>query len=198
MARRPRREEGLTLVEVMVAAVLMGVVASLTLSVLFSVQRSVGRQEVGSRNNDEARLALVELDREVRSANLIYDPASEPLPGYLLRLYSQTDAPYRSPPFQCVQYLVRGGRLLKRSWPPGHPEAATGWRVVAEGLVNEDLDLPPFSLDPDPLKRGRTVQVRLVVDLGGGSRAVRVETSLTGRNTAYNYPPESCAAAPAL
>ena len=54
---RLRPEEGMTLVELSVSMVLLGVVATIFLSVLVSVQKGFERQSSRSQSNDQARLA---------------------------------------------------------------------------------------------------------------------------------------------
>ncbi len=205
-----RRETGFTLVELMVAMMMMSIVASVFLGVLSSVQRSAVRLDRLSRANDNARLAIEALDREIRSGNVLYDPAQEnptysSLPnGYTLRIYTQTNATSRtpSPGYMCVLWTIDANQqLVSRMWPPLHPEQATGWRVVAEAIVNRAVTpaVPAFALDPDPNKGGRTVDITLLVnpDLDGTSaQTVKIETASTGRNTSYGFPQNVCSDTP--
>ena len=46
-------------------------------SVLASAQKSVARQDSMTQTLDGARLAIQQLDRELRSGNVLYDPALE-------------------------------------------------------------------------------------------------------------------------
>ena len=69
-------EGGVTLVELVVSISILGVVMVAILSVLTTVQKAVVREDLRGRTNDEARLALQSLDRQVRSGNLLYPPAS--------------------------------------------------------------------------------------------------------------------------
>lgn len=84
---------------------------------------------------------------------------------------------------------------------PRKPEEVGAWRVIAENVVNVEVGQPAFSLDPDPDKGGRTVDIVLVVDSTPDdptNRAVRIETSLTGRNTSFGFPVNVCEPAPAI
>src|SRR5712691_4509432 len=63
--RRQRDESGMTLVELMVSTAMLGVVLSIFFGVLVSVQTGLVRQTDRSRSNDQARLAVEEIDREV-------------------------------------------------------------------------------------------------------------------------------------
>jgi prepilin-type N-terminal cleavage/methylation domain-containing protein len=203
------REAGFTLAEVMVTAMIMSIVVAVFFGVLSSVQQGTSRQDFLSRANDQARLAIEELDREIRSGNVLYDPAQEAsyssLPvGYTLRIYTQTNATTRqpNPGYLCALWTINDqNQLVKNMWPPMNPDQATGWRVVAEGVVNRVVSPPvtAFALDPDPSKGGRTVDITLVVNpdpTNGFSRTVKVQTSSTGRNTSYGFPADVCAETP--
>lgn len=201
--RRLEREDGFTLAEVMVAMMIMGIALPVFYGVLSSVQQGAVRQDFLGRANDQARLAIEELDREIRSGNVLYDPASETPANFTLRIYTQTNATTRIPTFGnpgyvCALWTIDDeNRLVKNIWPPLKPEEATGWRVVAEDVVNRALPtpVPAFALDPDPLKGLRTVGITLVVNpdpTNSWSRTIRIETSSTGRNTSYGFPQDVC------
>ncbi len=209
VARRAKAEEGMTLVELMVAMFVLGFVMLVFTQVLASVQKGVVAQDMLSRTLDQARLGVEQLDREIRSGNVLYKPEFENaglascsgcLPSYTLRVYTQSNADTRGG-YQCVLWQVDDQqRLLTRRWPPGDPASATVWRVVATGVVNRALSEPAFSIETDPLKGERTVNIMLAVNEDLANRpgqTVRVEASLTGRNTSYNYPTNVCSTVPA-
>lgn len=199
----------MTLVELLVAMFVLGVVALVFTSTLGAVQRRVVDQERLSRTLDQTRLAIQQLDREIRSGNVLYDPALENngvsscsgcLPGYTLRVYTQSNATTRGG-YRCGLWQIDvEGRLLVRYWPPSDPADATAWREVASGIVNRELSEPAFELEDDPLKGDRTVNVSLAVNEDLAYRpgqTVRIQASLTGRNTSYDYPINVCATVPA-
>jgi type II secretory pathway pseudopilin PulG len=198
---RFRDEGGFTLTELVIVITMLLVVTATFLTVLDSVNRGVIRQQDRSISNDQARLAIERLDREIRSGNLLYDPADEALADYSLRIYTQANATTRTPSFQCVQWTIEDQLLLRRFWPPGEPGSASDWRIVAENVVNRDVvpPQPAFALDPDPDKGGRIVDVVLLVNStpdDPANRTVRIETSLTGRNTSFGFPEDVCDPAP--
>jgi prepilin-type N-terminal cleavage/methylation domain-containing protein len=218
MRRRPRRDRlfgedsGMTLPEIMVTMMIMGTVMLIVGSVLASVQRSVAREDTLSQTLDSARLALQELDKEMRSGNVLYDPALEKSiatggigtctgcqAGYTLRVYTQTNADTRGT-YRCVLWKIDDSQqLLTRWWPPADPSGASAWRVVATGIVNRTLNTVAYSLDSDVLKGGRTLNVVYAVNASYATRptqTVTVQASLTGRNTSYGYPANVCQTAP--
>lgn len=201
-AHATRAESGMTLVELLVSMTVMGVVAMLFLTVLFSIQTNIMRQQVRSVANDQARLGLEQMDREIRSGNLLYDPSeSFPSPtcggyacvsGFSIRVYTQVNAPTRTPPQQCVQWIVQDLRLMRRAWAPGATTNLSGWRVIAEHVVNRDVSpqVPAFSIDPTP--GGRVLAITLLVNprlgLENAPRTVRLNTSLAIRNSTAGDP----------
>ncbi|MGH2710128.1 MAG: PilW family protein [Actinomycetota bacterium] len=200
--RTIRSEAGLSLAELMVAVAILLVVLVTFLTVLYSVNTGVQIQRERSVANDQARLAVERLDREVRSGNVLYDPSAETLANYSFRLYTQANYPTRSE-MRCVQWQINtSDQLVRRSWPQGEPDEVTVWAVEADEIVNRSVSptVPAFVLDTDPVKAGRTVDVTFMVDVDPADsmqRTVKIQTSLTGRNTSYGYPTDSCSPIPA-
>jgi prepilin-type N-terminal cleavage/methylation domain-containing protein len=198
--RRPGFQEGMTLFEVLTTVALLSVVLAIFLSVLVSVQNTVARQERRSQANDRVRLAIQQLDREVRSGNVFRDPAAEPndasrgqvAGGMGLRIYSQANADTRGGS-RCVQWRVTGGKLQWRDWTVSWRTdgQVSSWRTVTEGIVNPS-GTPAFDLDSSANFGGRILNVTFVVSPGGGDSDVVVRASITGRNTQYGYPVSVC------
>lgn len=209
LARRLRSkvadERGVTLVESMMTILILGIVLAMFFTVLTSMQTAAARQEGRTRRNDEARLALSQLDREIRSGNVLYDPSTESdpsgdiVPNMSLRIYTQADAGNRG--FQCAQWRITDSTLQARWWSKDDPAGTvTDWWVVATDVVNRDLSpqVPAFDLDDTAAYGGRIMTLRLVVDNAddhGGP--MEVAMSITGRNTQYGFPNDVCAVVPA-
>jgi len=205
LARLARREEGLSLVELLVAMMILGIVAAVFATTLTSVQRVVSHTDSRTQNNTQARLALEELDREIRSGNVLYDPGSGTDANYRFKIYTQSNAPTRDPApgYVCRLWRITSTYDLQtRFWPPTQPEDATDWRTVATGVVNRALSpaVPAFVLDPDPNKGGRTVNIVLMMNNDLTNRpneTVKIQSALTGRNTSYGFPISVCNSEPA-
>jgi type II secretory pathway pseudopilin PulG len=205
MMNRVRRssEAGYTIIEMAIGMLILGIVVSAFMTALFSVQRSFDRQSDRSQSNDQARLAVEEIDREVRSGNLLYDPnlendpANGIYPGMALRIYTQTNAVTRDPGNRCVQWRILNGELQSRSWTITWRTdgQVTAWRVIADHVVNQ-TDAPQvaaFALDPESTKGSRTLIVTVLVNERAASGGdVRIQASVTGRNTEYGYPSDIC------
>jgi type II secretory pathway pseudopilin PulG len=209
--RRVRSEGGITLVEMLISLSLLALVMAIFLPTLFSVQSGFEREADRSSSNDQARLAVEELDREIRSGNVLYDPALEVLdqtndiyPGMSLRIYTQTNAVTRNPGNRCVQWRVSGGELQRRDWATTwKTDGNVGlWHPVADHIVNQPSPptppvVPVFQIDPDLNKGGRTIIVNIIVNENPSSGSdVRITASVTGRNTEYGYPTTVCSEIP--
>jgi type II secretory pathway pseudopilin PulG len=208
MSSSLREEAGFTLVELMITMAMMVMVVVVFLSVFWNVNQGVATQRERSIANDQARLAIENLDREIRSGNVIYDPAVEDEPGYGFRIYSQSNAPTRSSSiytnaqgFTCVEWAINDDEeLVRRFWKPGTPTVFADWRVLAENVVNKvpGIDQPAFTVDT--VNAPRTVVITLMVDTDTAetvSRPVRIQTSITGRNTTVGFPSTVCDPGPA-
>jgi prepilin-type N-terminal cleavage/methylation domain-containing protein len=205
IARFSRREEGMSLVELLVAMMILGIVAAVFATTLASVQRVVATTDSRTQNNTQARLALEELDREIRSGNVLYDPGSGADANYRFKIYTQSNAPTRDPApgYVCRLWRITSTYDLQtRFWPPLTPAEATDWRTVATGVVNRALTpaVPAFALDTDPNKGGRTVNIVLMMNndlVNRANETVKIQASLTGRNTSYGFPVSVCNTEPA-
>jgi len=191
----------MTLLELTMAMSLLLAVVGSFLITFDGVNQHFATQVDRSTNNDQAQLAIEEIDREVRSGNLLYDPSLESDPNMLLRVYTQTNATTRSPANRCVQWKIVGTDLQVRSWSTTWDTdgIVTDWRTVAEDVLNktDSPKVPAFSLDSEATKGGRTLNVTIVVNSNHVSGSdVYVQTSVTGRNTEYGYPQDICASIP--
>ncbi|MCC2314816.1 PilW family protein [Cellulomonas xiejunii] len=213
-------ERGLTLVELMVSMMIFAGLLGIVFSVLVTVSQQTKDNLARTRSADQARIGLMQIDRQVRSGNVISDPAGESLASagvpanYSLRVYTQTDGSY-----QCVQWRVRypagtdRGLLEFRSWRPswqvtGGVEA---WRVVARDVVrptgtfdpDDNTTWPPFFVEARAGSAGSEAQtIRVTLRLKDANQSARsapttVTSVLTGRNTVFGYPADSCGTVPA-
>jgi prepilin-type N-terminal cleavage/methylation domain-containing protein len=199
-------EAGFTLVELMVASAILSIVLLVFTTTFSTIQRAVSDEQVRSVNNDNVRLALENLDRLVRSGNVLIDPAlvdtdckSSGSSHQCLLAYTQANGT-TAQPARCIQWRIEGTELQTREWlpvPASKAATVTGWRTVAEGILN--LQTSPvtqtFALDPDPLKQDRSVELLFLVGTsheGIDGPIARVEASLTARNTSYGYLSDAC------
>jgi hypothetical protein len=107
-------------------------------------------------------------------------------------IYTQSNLPTVGS--ACVLWTINSSnQLVTRQWPPQDPVSATGWRVVADDVINRVGATPTtaFSLDPT----GRTITVTFLVNTdptGSPNATQRLKASVTGRNTSFGYPIDVC------
>ena len=201
-----RGEDGITLVELLVAMSIMRIAMVIFSTVLVSMQRTVVATDRISRANDQARLAIEHLDKELRSGNVISDPAGA-ISGYTggapayqrLLVYTQANATIRGGAVCELWQITSTNELQARTWRPGVDTWLTSWRTVAEHIVNRSTGTNAFALTGDVLKGNRTLNIHLMVNpdySNAPSSTIELEASLTGRNTSYNYPTSICQTLP--
>ena len=153
MRRLLHSDRGLSLTELMVSMMMMAIVAAVFLSLLQTTMFVTRDLEGTARSNDGVRLALQQLDRDFRSAEMV----CEPLPGltsdrleFRTRAYTATT---NASGFQDLIYELRDvdgdGQAtdLQRSGDGG-----ITWRTIITGVQNET-----FVDDDYNTKIGRTL-----------------------------------------
>ena len=202
-----RSDAGTTVAEFAVSMGLFTIVLVIASTVLVTMQNAVSRADSRTRTNDQLRLAVASIDRQVRSGNVIHDPATEPgMPsGMSLRVYTQANAPTSVSANRCVQWRVSGGELQTREWVDNWSQTipqgiVTGWRTVATGVQNEQQspEVQAFRFDTGQAAfGGRIIEVNFVVNNDARKgRYQGVQASITGRNVQYGHPASFCADVP--
>jgi prepilin-type N-terminal cleavage/methylation domain-containing protein len=174
----PAGQSGVTLVELMVTMMVMGLIAAVFTSVLAVVQRSLVREEARSQTMDQARLGLETLDRDIRSGSILCAvPTTSSSPSVLanfgLSVYTQSNGTTR-----WIQYKVASQALQRRQYVSG---AWQSWRTIATDVVNTSTTTP-FVIDTSASAGSRLVAVTLLVNAGGDASNVKLASSLSIRN----------------
>jgi len=208
-------DSGWTLTELMISMMIFAGLLAATFSILITVSRQTADNLGHVRQVDQLTLGMMQIDREVRSGNVISNPSAEPsansgvAPGYSLRVYTQADGV-----FQCVQWRViftagvDQGRLEFRSWDPAWMSTGNvkDWQVVARDLVDQHLvdataKLPFTNEVAAGGSSAQSVRISLWAKdakSSARSKASAVSSVLTGRNTVFGYPSDECAAIPPI
>ena len=208
---RPTGDAGMTLIELLVTMAILSGAMTIVTSAVISVQKHVSDVQGSADANAAARLAVAQIDRQVRSGNVLYSPANETQPttctptgtdaGTCMRVYTQANGAER-----CVQWQVlqdaqdaTSDVLRSRSWSPAWQTDGvyTGWTVQARGLVRDE-SVPPFTLrGAATVSSSRFLVVEFQAkDPRRPGKPVVVTSSLAGRNTNYGFDGGLCAAAP--
>lgn len=197
---RDRRDDsGVTLIELLVSMIVFSIVMGAAYGVLLQIQMqtkdTVGRADAVA----QAKLAVAQMDRQVRSGNVLYDPAGEAALGFpmSMRIYTQANAEEK-----CVQWQILNGVLRMRSWSPTWPSdgAVSTWITAARDIGNQ-ASVPadtPFSLSGTATPySARVVNILLrVKNPNSNGHRYDVQTSLAGRNTVYGYDTSTCSPIP--
>lgn len=182
--RRPGEEEsGLTLLEMVVA---LGLLAMLCVGCFQAMSIFLGYEDEGigfGQAQQKANLALDQIRDEVRSANVVFDPAgstgagtnpdSTSIPsGFSLLVYTQVNG-YP----ECVQWrLLDTGQLETRifdnNWQTDGKVSV--WDVMATNVTNYSGSITPFVLDGGSDYGGGSTS--------GASRLLDVELVVAGTN----------------
>lgn len=167
--RAHRRDEGVSLFELLVVMSIFIVVMAACFQILAAVQKQTGDNLSQVEAVQMARLGLANVDRQLRSAETLVAPSAT-----RIRAYIGADGNPR-----CVEFNVTtAGELQMRSWTS--PTSITPWRTIATRLANT-ATTAPFTATPaaDP----NYVVVRLLVKPSTGTaRPIEVTTALTKRN----------------
>jgi type II secretory pathway pseudopilin PulG len=174
-------QSGVTLVELAVTTIVMGLICSVFLSVLASVQMSMAREDGRSQTMDQGRLAIEALDRDIRSASKLCSVPSSPA-NFGLSAF----IPYPSQSAHWIQYRVSSQTLQRRESLTTTPDITwpSTWRTVATGIVNPSTTAP-FVIDSSALVDSRIVNVTLLVNTAASdasSSNVRLASSIAIRN----------------
>jgi hypothetical protein len=139
-----RREDGVTMMEVVVSLTLMAVLMTIFTTAVIQVYRNVNQTEAISTAQANLNIVFLRLDKEVRYASGISLPSTG-APWYVEYLNTNrgTEA--------CTQLrLTSDGLLQRRTWNRNEsPIQPSGWTVLASGLRQAD-DGPDDGNDPEP------------------------------------------------
>jgi len=222
--RHNPRDQGFTLSELLVSMTIFGLLMGFTFAILISIMYQSADTQSRALALTDMRLGISQIDRQVRSGDVILDPAAEPYsaagvdPFYSMRILTQEDGKARCAQWRVIDHDGNGfGNLEFRTWDPAYPSPAeyTPWGVVAHNIVDVGvhptsvLDIeeddpstwPPFWVDMvgGGATQAQFVRVTLRLKAPGGdpdSIPASVTTVITGRNTVFGYPSTSCSHIP--
>lgn len=192
-------DQGLTLVELLVSMAIFSTIIGFVYGVLITVQKQSVDVQAREQSVGNARLAIEQMDRQIRSGNVLYDPNDTTDPGYLplsMRIYTQANGDEK-----CVQWQILNGRLRTRSWSTTWQTDAniSAWSMVAGNVLNTTADATqPFALPAGTTAFGKrliNVNLRVKSPSDKGGEQV-IQTSLSGRNTQYGYDTGVCSPVP--
>lgn len=187
----PRGDDGVTLVEQLVAMSIFVVVVSLFMSGLVSMTSGTSRTQNTAESGDSVRAAFLRMDRQVRYASDINQAGTGASGDWYVEFRSPQQSTSTTstrsdvPAGLCTQwrYGATGGHLDMRTWTDGTTPTSS-WTPVATGLQRPAT--PPFSValttDGQPFQR---LGVHLVASRGAGAAegSAEIETTFVARNS---------------
>jgi prepilin-type N-terminal cleavage/methylation domain-containing protein len=224
LKRHDPRDQGFTLSELLVSMTIFGLLMGFTFAILISIMYQSADTQSRALALTDMRLGISQIDRQVRSGDVILDPAAEPFSAagvdkfYSMRILTQEDGKARCAQWRVIDHEGNGfGNLEFRTWDPAYPsvDEYTPWGVVAHNIVDvgvhpdsvyditdDPRTWPPFWVDKGPVgsaTQAQFVRVTLRLKAPGGdpdSIPASVTTVITGRNTVFGYPSSSCSHIP--
>lgn len=204
------REGGFTLIELLITMAIFGMAMAMVTTAVTQVQSYASDAQGSADSVGELRLALADIDKQVRSGNVLYSPANETTPssctatgtdaGTCMRVYTQANGQER-----CVQWQVVADPanpsstiLRSRSWSTAWQTDGkySDWVVRARNLASSP-SAAPFSLaGAATASSSRYLEIRFeAVDKRRKGSNV-LTSALAGRNTNYGYDAGLCSPAP--
>lgn len=211
------QDAGLSLVELVVAMSVFGLAMAMVYSAVALVSTKTADIQKSADGPAQVRQALAQIDRQVRSGNVLYAPGNEAVGvdatagcttpsspadlnvGTCMRVYTQANGSER-----CVQWQVRPdparpgtSELRTRSWQPAWQSLGAGavsaWAPVARGLSSSHF---PFRLAGGSSYGARLLDIQFkAIDQRHG-KDITISSSLSGRNTNYGYDAGQCTPVP--
>lgn len=220
--RRATGDDGMSLTELLISMTIFSIVMAIVMSVMITLTNMSRDSVARVQAIQEARLGISQIDRQVRSGNVIMDPADEDpdnadVPPYFsMRIHTQANGVAT-----CAQWRVidhdedKYGDLEFRTWTPGLPLTVTSWSPVAHNLVAMDVapeseaDIdpddpetwPPFWVNPEASGNTEAQSVSITLRLKdpgehNDSKPTSISTTVTGRNTVFSVPSTACSPVP--
>jgi prepilin-type N-terminal cleavage/methylation domain-containing protein len=208
-----RDDAGVTLIELLVVMAVFGLVAVLSTQATIMIARSVSATRARAETTSQVRLALNSVERQIRSGNVLFNPAEEATTtagcqafgatgGSCMRVYTQLGGIRRCVQWQVIPDASASGlaMLRTRSFSPAWQSDSdvSAWRIAARGLQLPSAANPPFVREDLSTTYGsRLLNVTFVAsDPQGSGHAVTLTSSMAGRNTTYGFDATLCSPGP--
>jgi prepilin-type N-terminal cleavage/methylation domain-containing protein len=208
--RRSSGDAGFTLAEMLVSMIVLSIALTVAFGAVIIVMQKSNDAQQSANAAAELRIGLAQIDRQVRSGNVLFSPSDEDdwvtscqdlggNAGTCMRIFTQSNGDQKCVQWQVVDDGSGAGTMVlrSRSW---ETDWKTGGTVGAWGVVARDLVLDgtaPFTLmGASTPYNERMLQVHLAVQDERRDAPVTVDSSLTGRNTSYGYDSGQCTPVP--
>jgi Flp pilus assembly pilin Flp len=181
MRRLRRDDDGITMIEVVVSLTLMAVLMTIFTTAVIQVYRNVNQTESISTGQTNLNNVFLRLDKEVRYASGISQPAASGGNWYVEYLNTS-----RGTEFCTELRLTPTGNLQRRTWNRNQtPIAPSGWAVLASQLGTVGGTNPFEFIAADPGKSSGALvgsnfhQLRITLAALGKDNKQIAESSIT-------------------
>ena len=203
-------DRGVTLVEMAVVMLVSGVILALAAQLLISVTRDTNTAIVAANRVDNVRLALDGVDRQVRSADVLYvEPAGGNCSAYTgggscLRVATEANGTTSCVQLQLIPDPSGDGSydLRSRSYSPSW--ASNGvvgtWQQVTNDLAAPSSTAVPFSVAQQSGVGSQALTVQFTAASSGSSSSaapIKLTATYVPRNALYSTSTACSGGAPA-
>lgn len=185
--RSDRSDDGLSLVELVVAMAIFSIVLGIYFGALISMAQTTARAQGAVDASDALRATFNAMDHQVRYATSINRPGMGASGAWYVE-FEATDLPDGAPSI-CHQWRLdpASQEMAYRTWKQGDPTVGS-WRGVSWDVVSPSAG-SPFTFRPasaTELRQSLTVSLRVE----GRDAAVLAEqtTTFVARNSSQNSP----------
>jgi prepilin-type N-terminal cleavage/methylation domain-containing protein len=188
LVRDPGREDGITLIEMVVAMTLMAIFMTMFTGAMLQVYGSIDRGDATSTVQSQLHVAFLRLDRDIRYASALTTPGTDSGTGYLdMYVEYLTVGTSAKTCSQLRLHLPTGqpGTLQWRSWTYGNSPGPS-WSILASGVsTSQPNAFVVFGLDAE--SDFERLELNLTTRSGNGTTAASVLTDI--KFTALNSRP---------
>ncbi|MBC3761964.1 PulJ/GspJ family protein [Quadrisphaera oryzae] len=185
----PDGDEGVTLVETLVAMSIFSVVLTIFMAAVLSMTTSTGRVNATTDAGDGVRAAFLRLDRQVRYADAINQPVQSSSGSWYVEFRTSQRADGQ--PTLCTQWRFDPSAqvLQLRSWADGQAPASAFQTITTDVLPPETAGSSPFVVekaDADHANQKLTVAVSAGSGSGAYAGRASMQTSFVARNSSMS------------
>ncbi len=179
---RSRRDTGVTLIELVVAMGIMGIVLAIVTGAIVSMFHATTKVEGITTTSSQVNVALSRLDSTVRYASGVGEPARDSAGNWTVAFQTT----YTGTPV-CTQLRINmhTNQLQQRTWTvedDGSAADVTGWRPLASQIaltVSGGTTLVPFPEADTESATHEQLRVRFSSVSGASNRSTVTDTDVT-------------------
>jgi prepilin-type N-terminal cleavage/methylation domain-containing protein len=184
-AERQNTDSGLTLIEVVVAMVILSIFMSLFLGAVISLTRGTTQVRAAAESTSGTLLVFQNIDRQVRYADAINYPGPGLSTGYR---YIEFRTPASSTPTNettCNQwrYLPNLKRIETRRWIDTPGSVPTAWSTKLTNVIDTPVVTYPFAMQPAASENKQKLLLTIDAGLPGTAAPTAIETVFVARNS---------------